>query len=62
MSDNVRNMIIERIAQFARNLFDSSDDEQALRSEMDRFLEFFCVALEAARSDGRRSASDISLN
>ena len=58
----VRSLLIDHIAQFAENLFESSTDEQALHDELDRFLEFFCNALTAAERDGRRQALVTNLN
>ena len=62
MSNDVRSLLVEHIAQFAENLFEAASDEQALHDELDRFLNFFCGALEAADRDGRRSALSSSLN
>jgi len=60
--DEVRSLLVQRIADFADNLFEYSDNEQAIYDELDRFLEFFCGALQAAERDGRNTVLYLSNN
>lgn len=57
----VQSLLIEHIAQFAENLF-GCKDEKSLHDELDRFLKFFCNALDAAERDGRQQALVTNLN
>lgn len=62
LSNEERNLIIDHITNFATNMFESANDEHGLTCELDRFLNFFCGALEAAHRDGRREALTTTLN
>ena len=62
MSDDIRYLLAEHITKFAENLFEAASDNRALHDELDRFLNFFCGALEAASRDGRSSVLSESLN
>jgi hypothetical protein len=53
LTSDERDAVCECVADFATRLLTAATvDEQAIHTELDIFFEFFCRALEIAKSEG----------